>query len=524
MTPAFRTPTRPSWVALLPGVLAMVALLALFRETAAAMVTIWMRSETFAHAFIVPPIVLWLVWRRRSALFGLQPRAAPMWLLPMALACLLWLMGELAGVNAASQFALVCLVVLSVPAVFGTAVAREVSFPLAFLFFSVPVGEFLTAPMIDRTADFTVAAIKLSGIPVYREGNQFVIPSGNWSVVEACSGVRYLIASFMVGTLFAYLNFRSTTRRLVFIGFAILVPIVANWLRAYMIVMLGHLSGNKLAVGADHLVYGWVFFGIVIMFMFMIGSRFAEPDEVLAPANSSVADSSSRGAIGGGQVWAVAAGIVALLLATQALMWRLDARSTAPAPVLSVPDSLPGGWTASERAKEDWTPSWSRPNAVVAKTYRRGNSVVSVWIGYYRDQDTDRKLVSSTNVLVDETSTEWLPIARGRAEVGSSLGTTSFRTAELRSPADPKLTARQRLQVLQTYRIGGRFVARDAEAKLLTALERLLGRGDDGAVIFFASPVDDRGGGEEDLQRFVAEHLGTFAAVLDAPHKSAPAR
>jgi len=39
------------------------------------------------------------------------------------------------------------------------------------------------------------------------------------------------------------------------------VPIIANWLRAYMIVMIGHLSGNKLAVGVDHLIYGWLFFG-----------------------------------------------------------------------------------------------------------------------------------------------------------------------------------------------------------------------------------------------------------------------
>ncbi len=43
-----------------------------------------------------------------------------------------------------------------------------------------------------------------------------------------------------------------------------------------MIVMIGHLSGNKLAAGVDHLIYGWVFFGIVIMAMFAIGARWSE--------------------------------------------------------------------------------------------------------------------------------------------------------------------------------------------------------------------------------------------------------
>ena len=125
----------------------------------------------------------------------------------------------------------------------------------------MPFGEFLLPVLMEYTANFTVTALRLSGIPVYREGLQFVIPSGSWSVVEACSGVRYLIASFMIGTLFAYLNYRSTRRRLVFMGVSIVVPILANWLRAYMIVMLGHLSGNTIAVGVDHLIYGWLFFG-----------------------------------------------------------------------------------------------------------------------------------------------------------------------------------------------------------------------------------------------------------------------
>jgi exosortase len=132
--------------------------------------------------------------------------------------------------------------------------------------------------MMQWTADFTVFALQLSGVPVLREGLQFVIPTGSWSVVEACSGVRYLIASFMVGTLFAYLNYRSSWRRAVFMLVSLLVPIVANWVRAYLIVMTGHLSGNELAVGADHLIYGWVFFGIVIGLMFMIGARWTEPD------------------------------------------------------------------------------------------------------------------------------------------------------------------------------------------------------------------------------------------------------
>jgi exosortase len=86
---------------------------------------------------------------------------------------------------------------------------------------------------MEHTADFTLAALRLTGIPVYREGQFFSIPSGNWSVV--CSGLRYLIASVTVGVLYAHLTYRSALRRALFIAASIVVPIVANWLRAYMI-------------------------------------------------------------------------------------------------------------------------------------------------------------------------------------------------------------------------------------------------------------------------------------------------
>ncbi|MBT9492894.1 MAG: exosortase A [Paucibacter sp.] len=242
-----------AWRLALPAfLLLLAAVFWLYRDTALAMVEIWNRSETFAHAFVVPPISLWLIWRQRAVLANLNPSPSPGFLLPLIAAALLWLLGDLAVVNAATQLAFTAILVLLVPAALGWPVARAIAFPLGFLFFAVPIGEFMTPKLMEWTADFTVAALRLSGIPVFREGQEFVIPSGNWSVVEACSGIRYLMASVMVGTLFAYLNYRSLARRWIFVGVAIALPLIANWLRAYIIVMLGHFSDNKIATGADH--------------------------------------------------------------------------------------------------------------------------------------------------------------------------------------------------------------------------------------------------------------------------------
>ncbi|MBK7646006.1 MAG: exosortase [Betaproteobacteria bacterium] len=151
--------------------------------------------------------------------------------------------------NALTQFSVIAIAILTICSLVGLVIGKEMAFPFVFLFFAVPIGDFLLPQLMEWTADFTVHALRLTGIPVFREGQNFVIPSGNWSVVEACSGIRYLIASLTVGTLYAYLTYTSLKRRLTFIIVALLVPIAANWLRAYLIVLLGHISGNKLATG-----------------------------------------------------------------------------------------------------------------------------------------------------------------------------------------------------------------------------------------------------------------------------------
>ena len=50
----------PAWIVWLPGLVLLAILLVLFQGTATDMVRIWIRSETFQHAFLVPPIAAWL--------------------------------------------------------------------------------------------------------------------------------------------------------------------------------------------------------------------------------------------------------------------------------------------------------------------------------------------------------------------------------------------------------------------------------------------------------------------------------
>ena len=189
---------------------------------------------------------------------------------------LIWLIANQVGLIGIQQFALISMIQIFVWTILGGVVYKKLLFPLLFLYLAVPFGDFLIKPMMEMTADFTVMVLRLTGIPVYRNGLFFMLPTGHWSVVAACSGVRYLIASLTVGILFAYFSYSSWHKRLLFTAASIITPIIANSLRAYLIVLIGHFSNMELATGIDHFVYGWLFFGIVIALMMWVGSKFQD--------------------------------------------------------------------------------------------------------------------------------------------------------------------------------------------------------------------------------------------------------
>ncbi|WP_066339579.1 exosortase A [Azohydromonas lata] len=514
MSAVFSLPERKRWLrALLALAAVLAALLWLYRDTALGMVGIWLRSETFTHAFTVPPIALWLIWRRRARLATMLPKPVPWLLAPMAAVALAWLLGYLAAVNALTQFALVTLVVLSVPAVLGWQVARDIRFPLLFLYFCVPFGEFLIPLLMDGTADFTVKALQLSGIPVLRDGLQFTIPSGHWSVETACSGIRYLMASLMVGVLFAYLNYTSTLRRCVFVGVSIVVPILANWMRAYLIVLVGHLSGNEIATGADHLVYGWLFFGIVILLMLSIGAFWSQPEHALE-ASDPAPPAQSAGDVGVSLSVAVA-GVLAVLALPHGLLARVQdvaAPSLSGATALVAPAQ---GWASTTQAPADWQNLYVNPTLRLERNFVRDGRHVGLQLAYYAAETPDSKLVSSANALGQGKDGPWAQVQRGSQTTQVGGRSIAWRTAELRhvsAALDDQNSGR--VLVWQLYWVNGELTASEAWAKALLALNRLAGRGGDGAAIMVYTERISADQATQTLQDFVRDHLDALLAGL----------
>ena len=502
----------PGWSLALPALAtALVWVVAWYAATGRSMVDTWSRTETYAHGFVVLPIAVWLAWRMRDRLRAMSP--SPSWLaVPLlAVAGFAWLLAQLGAVNALAQASFVAMLVLTVPAVLGLRVARTMMFPLGFLFFAVPIGDFLLPTLMDRTADFTVAALRMSGVPVYREGMLMIIPTGQWSIVEACSGVRYLIASLMVGTLFAYLNYRAQWRRWVFVGVSIVVPIVANWIRAYMIVMLGHLSNNRLATGVDHLIYGWVFFGVVMLLMFWIGTRWRD-EPVTQPAGIRIPPArKTHGVRSAAKFWIVSLAIVIVTVAWPIVESNTAQNASADSVVLAPIDVR--GWTSGANAVA-LEPEYREPSGVLRETLQRGDAAVTLYVAYYRSQDVRRKLVSSENVLVrsEDPTWHWTSSASRGVMIGDAEHTVNQTQLQGRRE--------QRVMAWQWYWVDGTITFNPVMAKALTAWSRLRGHGDDSAAIIVYTSETDPQRAAETLQSFTRDAWPDIATALHRAARS----
>lgn len=480
--------------------LSLLAVIALLQPTFMSMVDIWERSETFAHGYVILPISLWLIWRNRKHLAAIP--AATDWraLAAIILLGLGWLAARVGGVQIIEQYALVGILISTVWLLLGMRQLRALAFPLAFLLLMVPNGEGLIPPMMEFTADFTVAMVKLIGIPVFREGLFFTLPSGEWSVVEGCSGLRYLISSITLGVLYAYLTYRTLWKRVAFIAAAVIVPVIANGFRATMIVLIAHYSDMKLALGVDHFIYGWVWFGIVMLAMFWVGLIWREDMEeeaAAAPARKP----------------AFAYPAVIALLAVLALLplyeSHLENRVIAT-PSLALPTPV-ADWAREETPFSSWEPHWIGMDRQLLGHYRKGDQRIMLFVAWYGAQRQDAELINSQNYMVRQKHPEWRDMRRAVTQV--DLAGRPLPLAETGLLAHG---SNQRILVWQWHRINGKDGIDPYRAKFDLALRKLLGRHDEAAAIIVATPyTEDAKAAAATLKDFAAAHKAALDSQLD---------
>ena len=277
-----------AWKAHLAALSAVIlALGVLFFADINAAVQVWWNYPAYSHCFLIIPISAWLIWERRALLLADTPACKPGGAgaaLPFAA---LWLIGGFGSVTEFRQFALVGMAEVFCIAILGWHIFRKISFALLYLLFLVPTGQYLIPPLQEITAKFVEVGLSAFSIPFFRDGLIFELVNGRYEIAEACAGLRFLVATVALGALFAHLMYRRPLKIAVFLAACCIVPVIGNGIRALLTVMVANYSNNEIAVGFDHIVYGWVFAVTIIFIILYVGSRFRDPEADMPPPSGT---------------------------------------------------------------------------------------------------------------------------------------------------------------------------------------------------------------------------------------------
>lgn len=234
----------------------------------------WGNSDDYSHGFLIFPIALYIVWKKRQRLAGLQtrPSTAGGWYFAVLLAG--FSLARYAEITTLSSMIMVLALASLVLFVAGWEYFKELLFPLTLLFFMIPIPEqvysALTVPLQLLVSHISVSTAILFDIPTYREGNVIHLPRYTLEVVQACSGLRSLMSLITIDLIMGYLFLRSTILRTVMLALALPLAILVNCLRVFITIIVLYIFQFDLTDGSEHTFFGATMFLIALVLLALI--------------------------------------------------------------------------------------------------------------------------------------------------------------------------------------------------------------------------------------------------------------
>jgi EpsI family protein len=198
------------------------------------------------------------------------------------------------------------------------------------------------------------------------------------------------------GALAANVCFRSWPRRILFMLACVVVPALANGIRAWGTIYIAYRSGsNDFAEGLDHVIYGWFFFGAVMALIMACAWPFF--DRKVTDPWFDPKDLQLPGALPGSRTKLVRIAAAAVALAAVPPLWSAAIGSvgaqTAPADLV-LPE-VPGWTRIPPDRGRPWQPHFAGADLLRIGRYRNAaGQEVDLAIAVFARQEEGRELVA----------------------------------------------------------------------------------------------------------------------------------
>ena len=380
---------------------------------------LWMDTvnKTYTHGPLVALVSLWLVWWKRDELRSAAVRPVP-WAIPMVLLLSLgWMVVAKAGILTLHAALWPLLAWFSLFATCGWRVARVMSFPLAYLWFAVPIWDHLNGSLQAGTVVAVDLLNRITHVPALVHGNFVTIPSGQFEIASGCSGLHYFMVALAIAALAGELHRDRPKTRMMLLALAAALALLTNWLRVYLIILAGYLTDMQhYLVRVDHYKFGWVVFALAMLVFFLVVRKL--PVDHAAGASLAAPPATS------GQLRGVLAGLLATVLLPIASWAATAGKEDRVTPHVTAPE-LPG-FTGPVSPSPAWRPVFKGPEAELRVAYvSAGGRVVDYYANSYTSQSQSGELIGYSNRLVSG------PVLREGRDVGI-VGAGVFKDLPLR--------------------------------------------------------------------------------------------
>jgi len=476
----------------------------IFQDTLSSVYSVWMISEVYTHCLFVVPVSLYFAYDRWPSVLAAAPKPSYIAVILMFLLQGVWLLGYAAEIQVFKHAAVFGMLSCSVIMFFGWGIAKILWFPLSFVVFAIPIGEELVPYLQVITSDMSVQLLKWTGVPVYQDGLFISIPEGMFEVAEACSGVRFFVACVVMGAIISYVSYVTLWKRLAFFALSFVLPVLANSVRVYGTILIGHFIDMKYASEADHIIYGWGFFAFVVLILVACSRVGAEESaqnkpsgDVNSTGNLPLNDAWSR------QRWLPVAALAALPIVMTYAIYQgaLNEKSA-----IKLYASGQPGETIYPSERTPWVPVFHNP---AFRHLGQSDTGFDFFIAGYESNKPGSELISDANRLFDikkwrYISSEVLHLKKGSDSVSFRVGLLYVGTPNGKKRA-----------IAYWYRLPNFSSSSGLRVKLAQAMNLLQQKGTAGAVIALSIPyVNDPEPAKAELILLVTQYAAELESMI----------
>jgi len=234
----------------------------------------WGSNGPYSHGYLGLMLVGYALWLKRTALSLLLFRPSLFATFGLLISCSLLLFSNLASIQQLQQISLFFVVLFIITSLCGANVIKAFALPLLMLALILPIWNIFQLPLRDISTSVSWWGASLLGSEVLRSGHQLITPGGIFAVEPACSGLGFFLVAALLAVWVSFYNRLTWFASGQFLLIALLLAIVANWIRIISIVVVGDRTQMQHVIVQDHLSFGWYVFSACLVPLIFIARRF----------------------------------------------------------------------------------------------------------------------------------------------------------------------------------------------------------------------------------------------------------